>query len=277
MSWISNSHRKKSRKRKAKPAYQPLLERLEVRVNPSTYNLGRRVWRELGLDGAGSLTVSGLTTWSGGTMSGTGATNADGGMTLSGGGLELLNSGRTLNNNGTANWSGASNVIELANGAVRNNAVGSVLNSQAAGQFVQDGGGSAPAFNNAGLFQVTTGNTTVQPLQQHGQRQCQRRRAFSPGRSRELLRHHPVRRNVFLPFDSTVHGRRDSNQPGNHNPRRRCLSDRQSVGHERSGQFHEQRRRRQLHRSERTEFFNHRGLEQRRHRDDRQRHRAGVG
>ena len=239
MSLSTRLRRKQSRKqKKATPAYRPLLERLEPRVNPSTFNwvgasggswdtlanwqvggvtptvlpgigddanfgtfngtvthatsasdtvnslTGTQATLNLSagslsvasttiastianliqsggtLGGAGSLTVSGLTTWTGGTMSGSGATNANGGMTLSGGGTEVL-SGRTLNNNATANWSGQNNAIFMSSGAVWNNNSGSELNSQTSGQVIENGGGTI-AFNNAGLFQVTTGNTSVQ-------------------------------------------------------------------------------------------------------------------
>ncbi len=113
------------------------------------------------LTGSDTVTVSGLTTWTGGTMSGSGLTVANGGMTISsGGGLELLN-GRTLDNNAMANWTGNGNNIYLENAAVWNNGVNGVLDSQNAGQGIDNNGGAASAFDNAGTFELTTGATTV--------------------------------------------------------------------------------------------------------------------
>ncbi len=113
------------------------------------------------LTGSDTVTVSGLTTWTGGTMSGSGLTVANGGMTISSsGGIELLN-GRTLDNNAVANWTGNGNNIYLANAAVWNNGVNGVLDSQNAGQGINNNGGAASTFNNAGTFELTTGATTV--------------------------------------------------------------------------------------------------------------------
>jgi hypothetical protein len=112
------------------------------------------------LTGAGTVTVSGLLTWSGGTMSGSGLTVANGGMTLSGTHFELL-SGRTFDNNGTANWTGDTNYIEMQSAAVWNNESGGVLDSENAGQEIYNDGGAASTFNNAGLFELTTGATTT--------------------------------------------------------------------------------------------------------------------
>lgn len=81
------------------------------------------------LDGAGTLTVTGLLTWSGGDMQGTGITNADGGMVvdgvvdLQGDGISGNGLSRTLNNNSTdpgATFTGLAE-INMTDEAVFNN------------------------------------------------------------------------------------------------------------------------------------------------------------
>jgi len=107
--------------------------------------------------GAGNLTVSGLFTWTSGTLSGTGATNANGGMNISGADFKSL--GRNLNNAGTATWSGTGRI--RAGNSTFNNQVGALFNAQNDQPFVHEFGG-APVFTNAGTFRksVGTGTTT---------------------------------------------------------------------------------------------------------------------
>jgi hypothetical protein len=122
------------------------------------------------LTGSDTVTVSGLTTWSGGTMSGTGTTVANGGLTLGGTGnasySETL-SARTLNNFGTATFN--SNPSFTGGIAFTN---GSTLNNEAAASFTiaadlsidaANGGGT---FNNAGTLTKSggTGTSTISAL-----------------------------------------------------------------------------------------------------------------
>ncbi len=109
------------------------------------------------LGGSDGVTVTGLLSWSGGTMAGPGATLAQGGMALSGGGDEYLD-GRTLDNYGSAAWAGANNFIHLSNGAAWDNEPGSVLDSQADGQELVSGGGAAVSFSNQGTFKKSAGS-----------------------------------------------------------------------------------------------------------------------
>jgi hypothetical protein len=103
------------------------------------------------LEGSDTLTVTGVTTWSGGTESGTGITNAAGGMTLTG---EPFLSGRTLNNTKTATWDGSAFLME--DGAVFNNKAGAVWNQESDAP-IQFEGGTTPVFNNAGTFEKSGG------------------------------------------------------------------------------------------------------------------------
>ena len=106
------------------------------------------------LEGTDTLTVTGATTWSGGTESGTGITNAEGGMTLTG---EPFLSGRTVNNVKTATWNGSDFLME--NGAVFNNRAGAVWNQESDAP-IQFEGGTTPVFNNAGTFEKTGGTSS---------------------------------------------------------------------------------------------------------------------
>jgi hypothetical protein len=101
-----------------------------------------------------TLTVSGLVTWSGGTISGTGTTNANGGMTLT---VEPFLSAQTLNNAGTATWDGILFLME--NGAVINNLAGATWNLENDSAIGFEGG-TTPVFNNAGTFQKTGGTSS---------------------------------------------------------------------------------------------------------------------
>ena len=128
----------------------------------------------------GILNFATLLNWSGGTMcsslsgisciAGSNATtNANAGINFpasSSAGLSF----RTLNNNGTATWSGTNGFMNLINGALVNNAQGSVWNytNESTLSF---GGGAAVAFNNAGTFEKTGGtatNTISAPFQNTG-------------------------------------------------------------------------------------------------------------
>jgi hypothetical protein len=107
------------------------------------------------LEGTDTLTVTGATTWSGGTQSGAGITNAEGGMTITG---EPFLSGRTLNNIKTATWDGIAFLME--DGAVFNNKPGATWNHENDSN-IQFEGGTTPVFNNAGTFEKTGGTSTA--------------------------------------------------------------------------------------------------------------------
>jgi YVTN family beta-propeller protein len=112
------------------------------------------------LTGTGTLAITGLFTWSSGTMSGAGITNANGGMSIPNGSVVLDT--RTLNASGTTtfgNTTGGSNLF-LQNGAVLNNLVGATWNIvNGAGNGIFYNGGASPAFNNAGTFKMTGGTS----------------------------------------------------------------------------------------------------------------------
>ncbi|MFZ0817966.1 MAG: choice-of-anchor D domain-containing protein [Candidatus Sulfotelmatobacter sp.] len=106
------------------------------------------------LEGTDTLTVTGATTWSGGTESGTGITNANGGMTLT---SEPFLSVRTINNAKIATWNGLAFLME--NGAVFNNKAGATWNHETDSD-IQFEGGTTPVFNNAGTFEKTGGTAS---------------------------------------------------------------------------------------------------------------------
>jgi fibronectin-binding autotransporter adhesin len=98
------------------------------------------------LNGSDNLTVSGLFTWWGGTMSGTGTTTANGGITIDGSGMTLA---RPLTNTGTALWTGPGDIAATAD-AVFNNPLNAVFDIQNNQTF--SGPSCIPVFNNAGIF-----------------------------------------------------------------------------------------------------------------------------
>jgi hypothetical protein len=109
------------------------------------------------IDGPGNLTITGMLTWTAGTMAGNGTTNANGGITLNGNGQsasETLSS-RRLSNAGNAVWTG-SNSLVLSNGAIFNN----LLNATFTVQNDQTISGSG-VFNNFGTFMKATGGGTT--------------------------------------------------------------------------------------------------------------------
>ena len=121
------------------------------------------------ITGPGTLTVSGLLTWSGGSMCtvyasgscGTPSTNAvtkaDGGISISGYSSLI---GRTLNNAGTATYTNGY-YLELTDGAIVTNAAKAVWDVSNGGLlYTSDGTG---VFNNAGTFQSSgSGNSYIQ-------------------------------------------------------------------------------------------------------------------
>jgi fibronectin-binding autotransporter adhesin len=116
---------------------------------PTTVNLisGR-------LQGSGNFTMTGLFTWSGGTLGGTGATTASGGISLTTDAVKSLN--RTLNNSGTANYTGSNFSFYFG---TFNNLAGAIFNLPDDVTITTSAGGIA--FNNAGTFNCTTSGTAA--------------------------------------------------------------------------------------------------------------------
>ncbi len=108
------------------------------------------------LEGSDEVTVSGLTTWTGGTMSGTGVINANGGIAMSGTAVKDLVT-RTLNNPGTATWTGTG-AVRLGSGAVINNAGLWDAQSNATLSAIL---GTPRTFNNLGTFRKSAGSGTT--------------------------------------------------------------------------------------------------------------------
>ena len=111
------------------------------------------------LTGTGTVTVSGLTTWTGGTMSGSGVTNANGGMSISGSAARSLVN-RTLNNGGAATFTASAN-IDTGSGAVFNNLASGIFDHQTDRGILHNLGGAGTQFQNAGTFRRTVGVGTA--------------------------------------------------------------------------------------------------------------------
>lgn len=99
------------------------------------------------LGGSGTLTVTQVMTWTGGTQSGSGATTIAAGATLNVNGSHVTQDQRTLNNAGTVNWT-ATIYWHLYNGAILNNLAGATFNAQTMAGILESSG----AFNNQGTF-----------------------------------------------------------------------------------------------------------------------------
>ncbi len=111
------------------------------------------------LGGAGTLTVGGTISWTGGTMSGSGATTigAGGALTVSGGSVKSFTQ-RTINNGGTMTWSGGT--INSGVGATLNNQGGGLMDMQSDDLWANNLGGAAPVLNNAGTLRKSAGSGT---------------------------------------------------------------------------------------------------------------------
>jgi hypothetical protein len=109
------------------------------------------------LSGVNDLTVTGVLTWTGGTMSGSGKTITTGKLVINqGNGYHGL--ARTLENHGLATWTGGA--IYSDSGAIFNNLSGSTFDLQ--GDLASTNSGSTSAtFNNAGLFRKSAGIGTA--------------------------------------------------------------------------------------------------------------------
>ena len=110
------------------------------------------------LGGTDTVTVSGLATWSGGTMTGGGTTNAPGGLAIGGAAGKILSSSRVLNTPGATAWSGTG-ALNVTAAAVINNTGTWDCQSDAA----ITGGGAGVAFNNnaPGIFKKSAGAGTT--------------------------------------------------------------------------------------------------------------------
>jgi hypothetical protein len=102
------------------------------------------------LAGGDPMIVDGLTTWTGGTLSGKRVITANGGLTLAG--STLLLDGCTLNNTAIANWNGG--FIFTGGGSLISNAPSGTFNITFDGQTFAGFGGSRRFFN-AGLLRKT--------------------------------------------------------------------------------------------------------------------------
>jgi hypothetical protein len=112
------------------------------------------------LSSVDTITIDGLLTWSGGTMSGPGHTFANGGINVATTSNAIL-SGRTLDNAGTATWSGTGN-LSASNGAVWNNLPGSTLVITSNTTFSTGFGGDPARLVNAGtIIKTASSNTTT--------------------------------------------------------------------------------------------------------------------
>ncbi len=116
------------------------------------------------LTGSDVIDVSGLLTWTDGTMSGPGATVAEGGLDLGqngGGGLVETLEARTLINQGTATWVGSGS-FNLSAGSTFTNEVNATFDDQADGGIDSDGSG---LFDNQGTFVVDVASTVTASMQ----------------------------------------------------------------------------------------------------------------
>jgi hypothetical protein len=111
------------------------------------------------LNGAGSLTVTGQLSWTGGTMSGTGQTVAKGSLAVVATGAYPTLDGRTLDNQGSATCTIANYQFYLQNGATVINEAAATWDFQTNGNLSL-GGGTA-TFTNHGLLKKSAGTGTT--------------------------------------------------------------------------------------------------------------------
>ncbi|HMM76473.1 MAG TPA: hypothetical protein PJ986_12240 [Gammaproteobacteria bacterium] len=116
------------------------------------------------LAGTGTLIVTGDSTWSTGTHSGTGTSQFDAALALSGPGLKVLLGGRTVNLNGTTTWSGntaANNgAIRFWNGGTLNNN-GTFNDANGFASFIEHNAGGPHNFNNVGTYNKQSNTVTT--------------------------------------------------------------------------------------------------------------------
>jgi hypothetical protein len=113
--------------------------------------------------GTGEVDLNGAFTWSGGTMNGAGTTNARGGLSIPN--ATVILDVRTLNVTGTTTFGNATggSFLYMSSGAAVNNQAGATWNIVNGNTNVGNGiiynGGTLPAFNNAGTFEMTGGTS----------------------------------------------------------------------------------------------------------------------
>ena len=116
------------------------------------------------VSGAGNLTVTGSSSWTGGSQSGTGSTTYSDTLAITGPGLKVLVGGRTLNLQGTTTWNGntatSNNAIRFWNGATINNS-GTFNDDNPFDSFIEHNVGGPHAFNNIGTFNKNANTTTL--------------------------------------------------------------------------------------------------------------------
>lgn len=116
------------------------------------------------VSGAGNLTVTGSSSWTGGSQSGTGSTTYGDTLAISGPGLKVLVGSRTLNLQGTTTWNGNTasnnNAIRFWNGATINNS-GTFNDDNPFDSFIEHNVGGPHAFNNIGTFNKNANTTTL--------------------------------------------------------------------------------------------------------------------
>jgi len=117
--------------------------------------------------GTGMLVITGDSTWSAGTHSGTGTSQFDAALALSGAGLKVLLGGRTVNLNGTTTWSGNTandnGAIRFWNGGTINNN-GTFNDANAFDSFIEHNVGSPHNFNNLGTYNKQSDTLTTVDL-----------------------------------------------------------------------------------------------------------------
>lgn len=127
--------------------------------------------------------MTGPSTWTVGTQTGTGTTEYDSALTITGTVTKTLTAGRILNLNGPTSWSGntaANNSITLSNGTLNNNGTFTDPNAFAASLGSGSGGGTN-AFNNASTYNKEGNSTTsVGGYFGSGSRSPGRRQLISP-------------------------------------------------------------------------------------------------
>jgi hypothetical protein len=104
------------------------------------------------LNAVGSLTVSGLTTWTGGNMNGAGTIYVDGGLAISGTGSKYLY--RDMVNPGTTTWSDTGS-FRITDGATFTNLPGALFDTQ--NNVILWWIGSPGTFDNQGTFRKSAG------------------------------------------------------------------------------------------------------------------------
>jgi hypothetical protein len=116
------------------------------------------------LTGADTVTVSGMTTWAQGTMSGSGVTNAQGGLVIGaddGTTHDQALDARTVNNAGAAQWLGQDATVFARNGSTFNNLAGATLDIPDGAQMLWTNDDGNSTFNNAGALTIDArGGTT---------------------------------------------------------------------------------------------------------------------